>query len=202
MSNGIPRALTTPEGVERRIKTNDDAALDITGVRGTIDELHYYIHEGIAFSTQIRFALAGNGDFWLVWNMLDLTAHLTNAEYQMTLGGIDIDIHENVLSTGGTPVAVFNRNRDPLVKKDTEIEVVSNPTVTDSGTLIDRAWFPPASAPQGRIAMTGRDSNEWVFDRAIDYGIHVVNQTNDAKTVQMKFTWHEIEQLTNGINGG
>ena len=188
---GMPSDLLSSEVAgERRLKTQDDASIDFTGARATIDELHWLGHRGVVFSLSPKVIVPANATVWLTGETDGSSVHLSGVEFSLDEGGVEIELREGVAATGGQLLTPVCRNRRSPVR-DSTFATVAAPTVTDDGELLLLIGFPPAASPQARAPQSGDDNLEWVLRNGTKYGIKFTNLTSSPRTVYGEFSWYE-----------
>jgi hypothetical protein len=166
---------------------------DFTGARITMGEIHAFIHRGIVYDYSDKVTLAGNATVYITGTTNGKAIHFHKEIYNVSQGGIEIRLLENVTASGGDPVTPLNRNR--LSANTSVFELKKGATVTNTGTFLRLVGFPTASNPTTRSVQSGAETEEWILKNATTYAIEIKNLSADAKVIYADFAWYEVNPL-------
>ena len=122
------------------VDPNLETAVD-DGALVTIDFAHYEIHEGEHYKAGFQDISMDDDD---IIELIFVTSNTTTWDHWVLVaqstGAVYIDVYEDVVtSSDGTPVVVYNRNRNSLKVSNTS--VYKNPVITSNGTKISTRWL-------------------------------------------------------------
>ena len=159
-----------------------------TGALQTVDYAHHEIHSGSHFYISSHTTLASGADVAFGLQTPDSTkwTHLI-FEYAST-GQTDFDVYEDATYSGGSAVGSFNSNRNS--GKTTGMTIVSDPTVTSSGTwIVSHSGGVTGNAVQTKGTGTSRDS-ELILKSNSKY-LFVFTSGSDSNIVSYDAYWYE-----------
>ena len=162
---------------------------DMTGSLITVDMAHHECHEGSAFQAHYVDTLGNGASYELLFVVADTTKWPHMLYDFLAQGGVSIGVYEGPAVTGsGTPVSVFNRNRNSLTANG--LLLFHTPTTTADGTLIWSANFGAKGVPTAH-----RGDDEYILKQAEKYLIRVTNATAVNNLVMAMFNWYETTSL-------
>lgn len=154
----------------------------------TISEPHAILHQGKMYSVSYYDeAVADDANLNIQILTGDKEAH---ASYIITAGGDAIvEMRESIESTGGTPISIYNKNRNSL---NTPLSTVMyNPTVTSSGTLLFKEFTIGGTYNQA-IGGGTRTDTEWELLPNTKYLFKTTNKAGLAKVISVSLEFYEI----------
>lgn len=153
---------------------------------------HHEIHAGSSFTTSYKVN-TGNGG---IINLLVVTPDTTKwSHFTYEIDGeleTDIILYEGATaSNNGTPVAVFNRDRNSLTAATTL--VFDTPTVAGGaeGTVL-RTWHFGSNRSYGG---GDRGTHELILKQNTKYLLRVTNSTANDNFISIKLDWYEHTNL-------
>lgn len=168
------------------------APMGTTAPLPSIEIEHQRIHEGKFYSAGKLWDHTGEiADDALAEILLttpaDVSPHLTLA---VAAGGsAELYIYEGADATSGSALTVLNHNRRSSMTST--VAVVSGPTVTTPGTLLEAKLLPGGTGPHAGGG-SGQFSSEWVLKYATKYLFRVKNISGSARPVQISLNWYEL----------
>ena len=153
----------------------------------TIEIEHHYIHMGRAWSISGTATRAAGELVDYIFTTPN-TQNLCHFRYTVTAEAEGtIGIYEAPTFSDGTPATALNRQRE--VNTASGLTIVSAPTVTGVGTLLEVAPF-----GAGRDAGDNSSLFEWVFAADESYLVRI---TSDAagNEIFWEWFWYELETL-------
>ncbi len=159
-----------------------------TKALNTVDYSHHEIHSGSSFTSchKADVANGANLDILVVTPNTTKWSHLT---YELEVEAeTDVNIYEApTASNNGTPLAVFNRDRNS--SKTAGTTVFHTPTIAggSEGTLI-RCWH----LGSGKTFGGGdRGTHEIILKQNTKYLIRLTNATTGNNYMSVKVDWYE-----------
>jgi hypothetical protein len=183
--------LFASDGSRLNEADNIKNSTDFTGARITIGEIHAYIHRGIVFDLSEKITLAPSATIYLTGKPNGKVVHFHKEIYQVSQGGIEIRLLEDVTATGGTAVTPLNRNR--LSARTSSFEVKLGATVTNTGLPLRLVGFPAAAIPTARVVQSGAETEEWILKNGITYALEIKNLSADEKIIYADLCWYELD---------
>ena len=154
------------------------------------DDLHSRVHQGVVFDLSAKLSLAGGATVYFAGTTDGKQVHFHRYNFDVSEGGIEIRLLENVQFTGGIPVVGKNRNRSST--NVPTFTVVSAPTVTDTGTELSLIGISAAATGAGRTIVSGEEPIEWILASGTPYALEFKNlDGSTAKTIYAEMTWYE-----------
>ena len=136
-----------------------------------VDINHQRLHEGRAF---------------IAWNIYPGTiAHVTIA--MESSGDCDFFVYEETSTTGGTAFTPVRRNRNIVTTSN--VAMVTNPTVTTLGTLINRQFITGGTGKKSAGGASG--SLEYVLTPLTNYLFRLTNVNGTSHTALLELEWYE-----------
>jgi len=159
------------------------------------DSNHAQIHAGNAFSLGSVFTIAAGA-------ALDISVHVPAGAYVhyqatdiSTDGGNTMTavLYEGATVTAATGTAITPVNRRRLDTPEVSaLTILQAPTVTATGTEIDRWYFPKTADNQSKTHTGKSDVNEWVLKQDCTYLLRISNTgSSTAAIVSMRPFWYE-----------
>mgnify|MGYP003126151019 FL=1 len=185
----MPNDLVWRESVsDEELKKFDKYAHAVT----VISSQHRLIHDGMFFSGWFRNAtLASGSKLYLGISVPASTyPHMQVVQVTADEGGLEVELYENSTYSGGSAVTMVNRNRNS--SKTLSTSVVSAPTVTTEGTLIDFHILPEQGAGGHSGVNTKEEFGELALSSSTDYLIAVDNTTATTRDVTINIAAYEL----------
>lgn len=186
--------LFATDGTRLNEADNIINSTDFTGARVMIGEIHAFIHRGIVFDQSEKITLAPSATVYLTGKPNGTIVHFHKETYDVSQGGIEIRLLEDVTATGGTAVTPLNRNR--LSTRTSSFDVKRGATVTNTGTQLRLIGFPAASIPTAKVAQSAAETEEWILKNGVTYAIEIKNLSAEEKTVYVDLSWYELDPPT------
>jgi hypothetical protein len=164
----------------------------------SISALHRMTHEGFVYHTSGK--LTGILDDGVTDILLVVPAysypHFQRFRISAGAGDIDMIAYEDTLaSADGTPLTVFNTNRNSSNAPNLVVNIA--PTVTDVGTAIATTWLVPTVAgvgQQGTAGIVGEsDGEEWILQPSTKYLIRITNSSGGTIAMLYEMLWYESD---------
>lgn len=172
---------------------NKDGAQVISGSDYPLvsaDVNHVRLHEGRAyfawniFPDSAKLAAGANADIVLA-AAPGVTPHITIA--MESSGDADFFIYEGTVTTGGTAFTPVRRNRNIVSTSD--VAMVTNPTVTSLGTLINQQFITGGTGKKS--SGSGGSSLEYVLAPLTNYLFRLTNVNGTSHTALIELEWYE-----------
>lgn len=154
-----------------------------------IETEHARIHAGEYFTGSYVDLSYGNTD------VLDIVISTDGAQYPhvhfviSATVEITLNLYENTVFTGGTPLEQFNRNRASA--NVSPVAMVYGPTVSDAGSLLHEMLLGTGK----RAGASGGFDREYVLAPETNYLIRMTNVSGGAGEIGA-----EIDYYINGLN--
>lgn len=170
--------------------TGNPLTVDLTGALVTIDYPHHEIHAGNYYSVSYRSPddgnLADNGSIAYALTTGSVYAHLI--AMGACGGDAELALYEAPDISAGTPVTPLNHNR--ISTHVSTVTVVRDPTVNDTGDLLDMLLVPGGTGGNA-IGSTGNQREEWILAPATVYLVRIINRAGNAQPASLKAEWYE-----------
>ena len=160
----------------------------ITNALETISVAHHEVHEGESFVYSGQKTLASGGTMRILFtpnstsypHLLILARSSAETNYKLWEGGT---------FSGGTAItAVYDRNR--YTKNTKASTLKTNPTITDTGTLIYESHFGSGNNTGGE----DRGVHEWIFNTSTNYLVDITSEAN-SNDVSWALDWYEESDI-------
>jgi hypothetical protein len=154
------------------------------------DTLHYYTHEGAAFSATVYTASLGNGATLI----LRISTGSKYAHMHATASGggacIVEMLEEAEFSAPGAAVSSYNRNRNsPTLSVH---NLYKDPTISSDGTNFGTILLPGSSKGAVGGGGEGGGRNEWILKPSTEYAIRLTNTEGVAADYSIDALWYEL----------
>lgn len=155
-----------------------------------VDVNHQRLHEGRAyiawniFPHSAMLAAGSSADIVLAAGP-SVTPHLTIA--MESSGDADFAIYEGTSTTGGTSFTPVARNR--TIASVSNVAMVTNPTVTSLGTLINKQFITGGTGKKSSGGSSG--SLEYVLAPLTNYLFRLTNVNSASHTALIELEWYE-----------
>jgi len=163
-----------------------------------IQENHRMIHDGFFYTGNARDAAVANGAkfYMLIQVPAFVFVHLQIFKVTGDGGPLEYDLHEGTtFSDAGTPVEMFNRNRNS--SNTLGVTVTQDPTVTVEGPVIDFSYIPdPGGGNAGVIDSTA--FGEFLLEQGQDYLIGVHNISGQARDITASIAIYQPQYPEDG----
>lgn len=167
----------------------------VTGGVMVIDSNHAQIHGGNAYSIGEFFTIAAGAK-------LDVTVQVPAGAYVhyqatdlSTDGGntVTATFYEGATVTAATGTAITPVNRKRIDTPEASVLTIKQaPTVTATGTQLDKWYFPKTANSQAKGFNGKSDTNEWVLKPETTYLLRISNiGTTTSAVVSMRPFWYE-----------
>lgn len=154
----------------------------------TISEPHAHIHHGHFFTLHYYNESVADDD--------NLDIILKTGALEVHAGGVVnsggdaiVSIQEGVSYTGGTPLVIFNKNRNSTNTPVTT--AFHTPTVTASGVTIFEEYTIGGTYNQSTGANT-RNNSEWELKPNTNYLFRTTNKAGLAKIISTNLEFYEL----------
>lgn len=171
--------------------TGDFVTLDVdeeTNALVTMGEPHAILHQGKMFTVSMFDEdVADNGY---------LTLQVTTGSKEIHAGSVVdaggdaiVSLTEGASTTGGTPLNVYNKNRN---SSNTPLATVKvNPTITISGTVLYEEFIIGGVYNQA-IGANTRTNGEWELKPNTSYLFRAQNRAGLAKVISVSIEFYEL----------
>ena len=155
-----------------------------------VDTNHQRLHEGRAFIAwniypdSAKLASGSSADIVLAAGPGTI-AHVTIA--MESSGDCDFFVYEGTSTTGGTAFTPVRRNRNIVTTSN--VAMVTNPTVTTLGTLINRQLITGGTGKKSAGGASG--SLEYVLAPLTNYLFRLTNVNGTSHTALLELEWYE-----------
>jgi hypothetical protein len=171
--------------------TGDFVTLDIdeeTNALVTMGEPHALLHQGKMFTVSMfDEAVADNGY---------LTLQIATGADEVHIGGVVdaggdavVSLTEGASTTGGTPLNVYNKNRNSAGVSLSTVTV--NPTISVSGTVLYEEFIIGGVYNQA-IGANTRTNGEWELAPNTKYLFRAQNRAGLAKVISVSLEFYEL----------
>ena len=155
-----------------------------------VDINHQRLHEGRAFIAwniypdSAKLASGSSADIVLAAGPGTI-AHVTIS--MESSGDCDFFVYEETSTTGGTAFTPVRRNRNIVTTSN--VAMVTNPTVTSLGTLINRQFVTGGTGKKASGGSAG--SLEYVLTPLTNYLFRLTNVNGTSHTALLELEWYE-----------
>lgn len=155
-----------------------------------VDVNHHRLHEGRAFIAwniypgSAKLAAGLSADIVLAAGPGTIP-HVTIA--MESSGDCDFFVYEGTSTTGGTAFTPVRRNRN--IATTSNVAMVTNPTVTTLGTLINQQFITGGTGKKSSGGSSG--SLEYVLTPLTNYLFRLTNVNGTAHTALLELEWYE-----------
>lgn len=155
-----------------------------------VDVNHHRLHEGRAYIAwniypdSAKLASGSSADIVLAAGP-GVIPHVTIA--MESSGDCDFFVYEGVVTTGGTSFTPVRRNR--YISSTSNVAMVTNPTVTTLGTLINQQFVTGGTGKKSSGGSSG--SLEYVLAPLTNYLFRLTNVNGTAHTALIELEWYE-----------
>lgn len=155
-----------------------------------VDVNHHRLHEGRAFIAWNIYPHSAMLDAGLNADIVlaagpGTIAHVTIA--MESSGDADFFLYEGTATTGGTAFTPVQRNRN--IAATSNVAMVTNPTVTSLGTLINRQFV---TGGTGKKSSGGASNSlEYVLTPLTNYLFRLTNVNSSSHTALLELEWYE-----------
>ena len=155
-----------------------------------VDVNHHRLHEGRAFIAwniypdSSKLAAGASADIVLAAGP-GIVPHVTIA--MESSGDADFLVYEGTSTTGGTAFTPVRRNRN--IASTSNVAMVTNPTVTSLGTLINQQFITGGTGKKSSGGASG--SLEYVLLPLTNYLFRLTNVNGTAHTALLELEWYE-----------
>lgn len=155
-----------------------------------VDINHQRLHEGRAYIAwniypHSSMLAAGSSADIVLAAAPGVTPHLTIA--MESSGDADFFMYEGTATTGGTAFTPVARNR--TVASTSSVAMVTNPTVTSLGTLVNRQFVTGGTGKKSAGGSSG--SLEYVLAPLTNYLFRLTNVNSSSHTALLELEWYE-----------
>lgn len=156
----------------------------------TVDVNHARLHEGRAYIAwniypdSAKLASGSSADIVLA-AAPNVTPHITIA--MESSGDADFFIYEGTVTSGGTAFVPVRRNR--VIASTSDVAMVTNPTVTSLGTLINQQFITGGTGKKSSGGASG--SLEYVLSPLTNYLFRLTNVNGTSHTALIELEWYE-----------
>jgi hypothetical protein len=160
------------------------------GSAKVIDIEHYKIHEGSSFMCNHYSASFANNTY------LDLRLTTTTKQVHLMCsfnagGACAGSLTEIATTTLGTPVTIYNLNRNSGTVST--VTAVTQPTVSNEGTVIFKTYLPGGAAAAPTTVGAGANSRvEVILKTDTVYLVRLQNISGSARSGVVNLSWYEI----------
>ena len=164
----------------------------VTGALQSITVEHANIHDGTSYNTFTKFNL-GAGATRKITLLTDAVRFIHYRPFKISTSAdkVTANLYEGSSgNTGGTPLAIQNRNR--ISTKLSVLTIVDGVTVTTNGTIIDQEYVGGGTGVGNTSAGSGASSEEEiVLKKSTLYTVEIINGSASAQDIQVKLRWYE-----------
>lgn len=146
----------------------------------TLDWVHYQVHIGMMYTTEHTASVANT-------NSLDLLITIGDNEFHATFaiqggGQMTAYLYESPNASGGTPLTLYNMNRDS--SNTSTVTVAHTPTVVSTGTtaIINGRLIPGGTSAPTRLGGAARENTEWILKPGLKYLLRLTNTSGGTIT--------------------
>ena len=187
--------MTTPN-IHNGFRSTMDAEADkfdnLTRSVATIEATHRVVHLGFMYGARVHSASLGNGaSLDMLFEVpADVYPHFQALNIGADGGPDTVQLFEGVTaSANGTVVASYNLNRNST--NTSSVTVRENPTISDTGTLLDETYIYSAGNKQG--VYNDIEGSELIFKPSTKYLIRYTNNSGSAEDIFMRAHWYELD---------
>ena len=155
-----------------------------------VDVNHHRLHEGRAYIAwniypdSAKLSSGASADIVLAAGP-GTVPHVTIA--MESSGDCDFFVYEGTSTSGGTSFTPVRRNRNIVTTSN--VAMVTNPTVTSLGTLINRQFITGGTGKKAAGGSSG--SLEYVLAPLTNYLFRLTNVNGTAHTALLELEWYE-----------
>lgn len=183
------------EGTGRFLKENDEF-VNIADVIEHVEEYANAIDHGEAFMAKASVSIASaDGSKWIIGQTGDDIISMLFRDLEIISANLSADITlklwEGIQSfTGGTPVGVFNSERNPEYQVANTFNITVTPTTVTKGAAVELVPFGTRKKVDREQSFFESSGNKYNMKKNTIYGIEITNAIANASTVNIIWKWY------------
>lgn len=183
------------ESSGRMLKENDEY-VNLADILEHVEEHSNAIDHGEAFMAKGSVSIAsGDGSKWILGQTGDEVISMLFRELEIISANLSADITlklwEGIQAfTGGTPVTVFNSERNPEYQIASTFNIVLTPTTVTKGSAVEIVPLGTRKKVDKEQSYFESAGNRYNMKKNTIYGIEITNAILNASTVNIIWKWY------------